>query len=84
LTGENDSDEILTDHRLRMPTELFSQAVEGKNSLLLADRTALNSGAMEATGGRKKEESNELGPRRTLVKLTERWTSREKSEEDGN
>jgi hypothetical protein len=44
LTGENDSDEILGDHRLRMPTELFSQAVEGKNSLLLADRRALNSG----------------------------------------
>jgi hypothetical protein len=33
----------------------------------------------EATGGRRKEESNELGPRRTLVNLTERWTSREKT-----
>jgi hypothetical protein len=31
-TGENDSDEILTDHRLP------SCQLEGKNSLLLADR----------------------------------------------
>jgi hypothetical protein len=35
---ENDSDEILTDHRLRSCKRIISQAAEGKISLLLADR----------------------------------------------
>jgi hypothetical protein len=42
MTGENDSDEILTDHRVRSwQTErvLFSQPVERcKNALLLAEK----------------------------------------------